>query len=96
MSRYFSCLNHRKLPYVFSNGHFNRSWFWRERKVQLDPSRFWKSHDVCAVEMSDSYRVCWAVVLYLLWREEQYRFTVLAVVLGMALWNFWLEGGIAV
>ena len=40
--------------------------------------------------------MCVQLVLYLLWREEQYRFAVLAVVLGMALWNFWLEGGIAV
>ena len=65
--------------------------------MQLDPSlRFWKSRDVYAVEMPDGYRICWAVVLYLLWREEQYWFAVLAVVLGMALWNFWFEGRIAV
>lgn len=97
MSRCFSCLNHTKHSYVFGNGHFNRSWFWGERKVQLDPSlRFWKSRDVYAVEMPDGYRICWAVVLYLLWREEQYWFAVLAVVLGMALWNFWFEGRIAV
>ena len=56
MSRCFSCLNHTKLSYVFGNGHFNRSWFCGERKVQLDPSlRFWKSRDVYAVEMPDSY-----------------------------------------